>query len=74
MPGPHKREDLSVRVQEKSKDTDLFLKDEPLEMFTMRLSKRDRELLKAHFRSKGLRLSQGVRMILREYLNKEGIQ
>jgi len=73
MSGPHKREDLSDRVQDKAKDTDLFLKDEPLEMFTMRLAKRDRELLKAHFRNKGLKLSQGVRMIIREYLNKEGI-
>ena len=73
MPKLHKREDLSDRVQEKAEDTDLYLKDEPLEMFTMRLSKRDRELLKAHFRTKGLKLSQGVRMIIREYLNREGL-
>jgi len=73
MPKLHKREDLSDRVQEKAEDTDLYLKDEPLEMFTMRLSKRDRELLKAHFRNKGLKLSQGVRMIIREYLNREGL-
>jgi len=40
----------------------------------VRLPDRDWQLLKAHFADKGLALAAGIRMALREYMEKEGLR
>ena len=50
---------------EKHKDTDL-------EVFTVRLMPGSREQLKIYFDKRGLSLSQGVRMIVQDFLERQG--
>ena len=45
-----------------------------LEIFSLRLFEQDKERLTQHFRRKGLKLSQGLRMIIAEYMDQEGIR
>ena len=41
--------------------------------YSVRLPQDDINALQAHFRGKGLRLGQGLRMIIKEYMTREGI-
>lgn len=42
-----------------------------LEAFTVRLSRRDKRLLVAHFKRRHLSLGQGIRKILIDYIERE---
>lgn len=44
-----------------------------LEPLLIRLGKYDRKRLENHFSSKGLKMAQGIRMVLKEYLEQQGI-
>ena len=39
-----------------------------------RLTKHEKDALQTHFRDKGLKLAQGIRMIISEYMSKERIR
>ena len=39
-----------------------------------RLTKHEKDVLQRHFKEKGLKLAQGIRMILSEYMSKERIR
>jgi len=41
--------------------------------FSIRIDDRDRERLRRYFESRGLKLTQGIRMIIKEYMNKQGV-
>ncbi len=46
---------------------------EALQKYHIRLHEGDWNRLKDHFESKGLPVSSGIRMIIREYLDREGV-
>lgn len=48
-------------------------KKQKLSQYVMRLEEEDYNHLKRHFQSKGLSLSSGVRMVIKDYLNKEAV-
>lgn len=41
--------------------------------FSMRLYESDIEALKEHFEEKGLKLTQGMRMVIKDFMKSEGI-
>ena len=49
-----------------------FLEDERLELVSLRLPPSMKHRLQQHFRRKGLKLSAGIRMVLAEYIDREG--
>ena len=44
-----------------------------LALCNFRVAQRDMDKLKKYFHTKGLKLSQGIRMIVREYINDNGL-
>ena len=46
-------------------------KKQKLSQYVIRLEKGDYKHLKSHFHSKGLSISSGVRMVIKDYLSKE---
>ena len=59
------------------KDTDITrlreYQDKTTVTFSVRLLNEDREALRDHFKNKGLKITQGVRMLIKEYMEREGI-
>ncbi len=49
-------------------------KDNTLEIHHIRIHKNDWAVLQHYFEGKGIKVSQGIRMILKEYLEQRGIQ
>ena len=41
--------------------------------FSIRIDDRDRESLQRYFENRGLKLTQGIRMIIKEYMERQGI-
>ncbi len=54
---PHTRGEIKNKIKGISRETELLKKDEPLKMFSLRLHRKDMELLRIHFHNKGLKLS-----------------
>lgn len=48
-------------------------KNNTLDIHHIRIHKNDWKVLGQHFEGKGLKVSQGIRMIIKEYLEKEGV-
>lgn len=46
----------------------------PMTLRNIRFPDRDWQLLKAHFADKGLALAAGLRMVVREYMDREGLR
>ena len=72
-----KRNDMASKVKDKVQVTGLAMKrdkSEKLKLFNIRLLDKDREILREHFRNKGLDLSSGIRMVLCEYMENEGLK
>lgn len=68
------KKDMESRAQEKVQESGLSMKDNGnLEPFLIRLSGKDKLKLRIYFHNKGLKLSQGIRMIVKEYMEREGI-
>lgn len=44
--------------------------DTTMESFSIRIDLADKKLLKDHFSERGLKLTTGIRMIIKEYINK----
>ena len=44
-----------------------------MKIYKLRFQGEDWEALKQHFEGKGIKVSQGIRMIIKEYMEKEGI-
>ena len=70
---PHTRGEIKNKIKGISGGTELLKKDEPLKMFSLRLHRKDMELLRVYFKTMGLNLSTGIRMIIKEYMEREGI-
>jgi len=70
---PHTRGEMKNKIKGISRETELLKKDEPLKMFSLRLHRKDMELLRIYFHNKGLKLSAGIRMIIKEYMENRGI-
>ena len=45
----------------------------PLKKYHIRLSEKDWKALQTHFNAKGLKVSQGIRLIVSEYMEKKGL-
>ncbi|MBA7693924.1 hypothetical protein ES703_102524 [subsurface metagenome] len=48
-------------------------KDDTLEIHHIRIHKNDWDTIQQYFEGKGIKASQGIRMIIREYMEKQGI-
>ena len=72
---PLKRDDMEKRVKESLQESGLPMKRPGnLKPLLIRLSELDKKALEKHFQRKGLRMAQGIRMIIREYMEREGVQ
>ncbi len=45
-----------------------------MDTFSIRLSAQDRDILRAHFDRRGLKLTQGIRMIINDYMAANGLK
>ncbi|MCP4762329.1 MAG: hypothetical protein GY870_11155 [archaeon] len=45
-----------------------------LETFSIRLTANDKNVLGRHFDTKGLKLSQGLRMVIKDYMNENELR
>ena len=61
------------RAVQRTREAFGFEEDGDMKTFSLRLTEKDIIALKDHFRRKGLKLSQGLRMIIREYMEESGI-
>ena len=63
--------------QKHSENTDITrlreYDDKARATFSIRIDNQDRERLQRYFKNRGLKLTQGIRMIIKEYMEKEGI-
>lgn len=67
-------EATTERLQEKRGKKDFKkYKDTDLEVFTVRLMLGSRERLKIYFAPRGISLSQGVRMIVQDFIERQGL-
>ena len=57
-----------VLIDDENKPTPTLLKP-----YSVRLPENDITALQAHFEDKGLKLGQGLRMIIKAYMRKEGV-
>ncbi len=70
---PHTRGEMKNKIKGISRETELLKKDEPLKMFSLRLNRKDMEHLRTYFKTMGLNLSTGIRMIIKEYMERQGV-
>ncbi len=69
-----KKDDMADRARGQTQGTGLHMKNTgPLKPLIIRLSGFDKERLEIHFHNKGLKLSAGIRMIIKEYMERQGI-
>ena len=47
--------------------------DKAKDTFSIRINADDKERLQIYFENRGLKLTQGIRMIIKEYMEREGI-
>ena len=52
----------------------LSQEEQTMKQFNIRLGDRDIELLRNHFSRKGLKVSAGIRMVLKNYLEEQGLR
>lgn len=69
----HTRGEIKNKIRGISRETELLKKAEPLKMFSLRLHRKDMEHLRTYFKTMGLNLSAGIRMALREFMERQGI-
>ena len=72
-----KRQDITDAVKQKFVDTGMegaAIAAGKLDAFSIRLTKRDREILERHFDRRGLKVTQGIRMIITEYMVNNGLK
>ena len=61
--------DLKERELGKNQESDI-----PMKLYNMRMPERDLNVLRVHFRTQGLGLSTGIRMIVSRYMQTEGLK
>lgn len=69
-------EDMETKAQEQVKKSGLKIRNTEsgdLKPFLIRIGENDIERLKDHFKDKGLNMSSGLRMAIREYMAREGV-
>ena len=64
---------LSEIVKGDTKSTQEVHKDDTLEIHHIRIHKNDWKALQQYFEGKGIKVSQGIRMIIKEYMERQGI-
>lgn len=73
----HSNNTDKTQPEHSEKDADLTrlreYEDKTTVTFSVRLLNEDREALRDHFKNKGLKITQGVRMLIKEYMEREGI-
>ena len=66
-----------ITQPEHSNNTDITrlreYEDKTTVTFSVRLYKKDREKLRDYFQSRGLKLGQGLRMIIKDFMNSQGL-
>lgn len=70
------KENMETKAREQVKKSGLKKRETEsgdLKPLLIRLGENDIERLKTHFRSKGLSMSAGLRMVIKSYMNREGI-
>ena len=68
-----KREDTTARIKANVEGAGLRRKRGPMKVRNIRVSDEDWQALGDHFRDRGIALTAGIRMILRDYMKREGI-
>jgi len=69
-----KKDDMAARARGQTQGTGLHMKNTgPLNPLIIRLSEYDKKKLEIYFQNKGLKLSPGLRMIIKEYMEQKGI-
>ena len=66
------------RTQQKHRENTVITRlreydDKARATFSIRIDSQDRERLQRYFESRGLKLTQGIRMIIKEYMERQGI-
>ena len=64
-------EDVTKRALPTKEDP---IEDEPMGLFSLRIPKREKNLLQRYFKKRGLKLSQGIRMVLADFMRDEGLE
>ncbi len=68
--------DMETKAQDQVKKSGLKIRETEsgdLKPLLIRIGENDIERLKTHFKNKGLKMSSGLRMAIREYMAREGI-
>jgi hypothetical protein len=69
-----KKDDMAARARGQTQGTGLHMKNiGPLKPLIIRLNEMDRKRLEIYCQSRGLKLSQGARMIIKRCLEEEGL-
>lgn len=62
-----------MEARELPREADRVPLKDALRAYSVRLPERDIKALQAHFEAMGLKLGQGLRMIIKEYMKKGGV-
>ena len=69
-----KKDDMADRARGQTQGSGLHMKNTgPLKPLIIRLNEFDKKRLETHFHSKGLKLSAGIRMLIKEYMERQGV-
>jgi len=64
---------LSEIVKRDTKSTQKVHRNNTLEIHHIRIHENDWKVLKQYFEGKGIKVSQGIRMIIKEFMESQGI-
>ena len=68
-----KREDTTARIKASVEGSGLRKKRGPMKVRNIRVADEDWKALGDHFNERGIALTAGIRMVLRDYMKREGI-
>ena len=71
-----RKDGIEEKAQDHIKKSGLKMRDMEsgdLKPFLIRIGEYDLKRLKTHFQGKGLSMSAGLRMVIRQYMNEQGI-
>ena len=69
-----KKDNMAARARGQTQDAGLQMKNTgTLKPLIIRLSEYDKKKLEIYLQNKGLRLGTGIRMIIKEYMERQGI-
>ena len=68
-----KREDTTARIKATVEGAGLRKKRGNMKVRNIRMADEDWQVLGEHFKERGIALTAGIRMVLRDYMKREGI-